>query len=318
MNKYLPTTLIKFASSTGRWWLKEINNTLTLYTTNLGSYLHFKINGATTFTLNVIPNQNIISPSQVYAIRIDKKKWQRYLAKDQQLAISLTADEHVVEIMTAGNTDADLVWTGNEGFAIESITIDQGSITASTTQKPVIDFIGDSITAGCWVNGKHASYDYRPESNYAAICADILNVDSVRIAYSAGGVLRNATGGVPTADKFLAKTDATTQWTANNPNLVIVNLGVNDRRFPEKDFQGAYDLFIQQVIATFPTAKVMVMIPFSQTYATTIKTIANHYQLPVIETAGWCCSFTDGLHPDQDGAKSAGQHLAKFLYSVFE
>lgn len=318
MDKYLPTDLIKIASRTGRWWIKQVNELPALYTTNLGSYLRLQASGVSKFTLNVIPTQNIISPSQVYAIRIDDQQWQRYPATTQQITVLLTPKKHTITVMAAGNTDADQVWAGNEGFAIQSLTVDHGHLAAAPLRHPVIDFIGDSITAGCWVNGAHAAADYRPETNYAATCADLLNVDSVRIAYSAGGVLREATGGVPTADKFLAKMDQDTRWTPNHPDLVIINLGVNDRRFPEKKFATAYDLFIQQVIATFPATTIMVMIPFSQTYAATIRTIAGRYQLTVIETVGWCQSFTDGLHPDQTGATTAGQHLAKFLHSAFE
>ena len=46
MKKYQPTDLIKFASRTGRWTVKKINNMPTLYTTNLGSYLRFKVSNA--------------------------------------------------------------------------------------------------------------------------------------------------------------------------------------------------------------------------------------------------------------------------------
>lgn len=316
MNKYLPTDLITIATHTGRWWIKLINNTPTLYTTNLGSYLRFTVTGATNLTLNVIPTQNIMSPSQIYTIRLDNQSWHRYPATDQQIHVFFSQGQHTIEVMTAGNADTDRVWTGNEGFAIKSIILNQGTLTPISLRQPVIDFIGDSITAGCWVTGKHASFDYRPETNYAATCADLLNVDSVRIAYSAGGVLREATGGVPTADNFLTNMDQTTRWIPNHPNLVIINLGVNDRRFTEQQFALAYDRFLQQVIATFPAAKIMVMIPFSQTYAATIRKTVQKYRLTLIETTGWCQSFTDGLHPDQSGSTSAGQNLAQFLRSV--
>ena len=43
MKNYQPTDLIKFALRTGRWTVKKINNRPTLYTTNLGSYLRFKV-----------------------------------------------------------------------------------------------------------------------------------------------------------------------------------------------------------------------------------------------------------------------------------
>ena len=312
MKKYQPTDLIKFASRTGRWTVKKINNMPTLYTTNLGSYLRFKISNAKKCQITVLPNQNSLSPSQVFAFRIDSGKWQRAQASLEKIDIPLDSTLHTIEIMAAGNTDIDEVWQGNEGFAIKNIYLDNGEIMA-TPQRPVVNFIGDSITAGCWVVGNHPAADYRPETNYAGICADLLNVDSVRIAYSAGGVLRPATGGVPTADVFLGKIDAQTSWTPNRPDLNVINLGVNDRRFPLTQFIAAFDLFIQQVKLTFPHTPLAIMIPFSQTFASEIRKIATKHACSIIETKTWHHSFTDGLHPDQAGAIAEGKMLAQAL-----
>lgn len=312
MKKYQPTDIIKFASRTGRWTVKKINNMPTLYTTNLGSYLRFKISNAKKCQITVLPNQNSLSPSQVFAFRIDSGKWQRAQASLEKIDIPLDSTLHTIEIMAAGNTDIDEVWQGNEGFAIKNIYLDNGEIMAAP-QRPVVNFIGDSITAGCWVVGNHPAADYRPETNYAGICADLLNVDSVRIAYSAGGVLRPATGGVPTADVFLGKIDAQTSWTPNHPDLNVINLGVNDRRFPLAQFIAAFDLFIQQVKLTFPHTPLAIMIPFSQTFASEIRKIATKHACSIIETKTWHHSFTDGLHPDQAGAIAEGKMLAQAL-----
>lgn len=312
MKKYQPTDLIKFASRTGRWTVKKINNMPTLYTTNLGSYLRFKVSNAKKCQITVLPNQNSLSPSQVFAFRVDGGKWQRAQASLEKIDIPLDSTLHTIEIMAAGNSDIDEVWQGNEGFAIKNIYLDSGKIMAAP-QRPLVNFIGDSITAGCWVVGNHPAADYRPETNYAGICADLLNVDSVRIAYSAGGVLRPATGGVPTADVFLGKIDAQTSWTPNHPELNVINLGVNDRRFPLAQFIAAFDLFIQQVKLTFPHTPLAIMIPFSQTFASEIRKIATKHNCSIIETKTWSHSFTDGLHPDQAGAIAEGKMLAQAL-----
>ena len=312
MKNYQPTDLIKFASRTGRWTVKKINNMPTLYTTNLGSYLRFKVSNAKKCQITVLPNQNSLSPSQVFAFRIDGGKWQRAQASLEKFDIPLDSILHTIEIMAAGNSDIDEVWKGNEGFAIKNIYLDNGAIMAAP-QRPVVNFIGDSITAGCWVVGNHPAADYRPETNYAGICADLLNVDSVRIAYSAGGVLRPATGGVPTADVFLGKIDDQTLWTPNHPDLTVINLGVNDRRFPLAQFTAAFDLFIQQVKLTFPHTPLAIIIPFSQTFASEIRKIATKHNCSIIETKTWSHSFTDGLHPDQAGAIAEGKMLAQAL-----
>ena len=313
MRTYSPAQLLPLARRTGRWTIKQDGNDPVLYTTNLGSYLRCRVTGTHQLTLTVGNHHSPLGPGQVYAIRVDRQQWQRFVAQPGEIKLTLTPGPHSVEVMAAGNTDLDAVWSGNQGVAIYSLAVDNGGTVAAAPARPVIDFIGDSITAGCWVAGRHAALDYRSESNYAAVCADLLGADSVRIAYSAGGVLRPATGGVPVASAFLRQIDQETSWAPNHPQLVVVNLGVNDRRYPLSQFVQAYDQFVHQVIATFPDAPIDLLVPFSQHFRDQITAIGHQHGLRVIDTAGWCPSYTDGLHPDQAGATTAGHHLAQAI-----
>ncbi|KRM36201.1 MULTISPECIES: SGNH/GDSL hydrolase family protein [Limosilactobacillus] len=313
MRTYLPAQLLPLAQRTGRWTIKKDRDDPVLYTTNLGSYLRCRVTGTSQLVFTISNRHSPLGPGQVYAVRVDDQPWRRFAAQPGKIGLSLTPGVHTVEIMAAGNTDLDAVWSGKQGFGIRSLAMDDGGTLAAMPGRPVIDFIGDSITAGCWVAGRHAALDYRPESNYAAICADMLGADSVRIAYSAGGVLRPATGGVPVASTFLRRIDQETVWTPNHPQLVVVNLGVNDRRYPLPQFVKAYDRFIHQVTTTFPGATVDLLVPFSQHFRDQITTIGHHYRLRVIDTTGWCPSSTDGLHPDQAGTTIAGHHLAQAI-----
>ena len=313
MRTYFPPQLLKIAERTGRWVVKPDNTGQVLYTTNLGSYLRIQVTGSHRLILTVANHHAALGPGQVYAIRVDGRHWRRFPARQEKIILPFTPATHTIEIMAAGNTDLDAVWNGDQGFAIRSLAVDNAGTLQAASLRPVIDFIGDSITAGCWVAGRHAAADYRPESNYAATCADLVNADSVRIAYSAGGVLRPATGGVPVASEFLRQIDHHTPWVPNHPQLVIINLGVNDRRFPTEQFVAAYDRFIKQVITTFPETPIALMVPFSQHFKEEITTIGHHYQLPVIDTANWCPSYTDGLHPDQAGTTAAGHRLAQVI-----
>ena len=168
MHRYSPNSLYELISPHGRWFIKKLNQSATLYTTNLGSRLRFIAKDVNTLTVNVLDNHNPLSPSQIYAWRIDGNQWHRELASHRSWHIECGSANHLIEIITAGNTDLDRVWNGNEGFAITSIDVKQGELI-SAPSIPVIDFIGDSITAGCWVAGRNASTDYRPESNYACL-----------------------------------------------------------------------------------------------------------------------------------------------------
>ncbi|MGN1279047.1 MAG: SGNH/GDSL hydrolase family protein, partial [Limosilactobacillus sp.] len=118
--------------------------------------------------------------------------------------------------------------------------------------------------------------------------------------------------------EFLRRIDCSTPWIPNHPQLVVINLGVNDRRFPVAQFASAYDHFVSQVTTSFSGVPVVLLIPFSQHFKAEIKTIGQQHRLPVIETADWCPSYTDGLHPDQAGTTIAGQHLARAIASFLK
>lgn len=307
---YSPAKLLPLAQRTGRWVIKRLHGQEVLYTTNLGSSLRF-LSTASQLSITVLDNGFPGAPAQVYAWRSDQGAWHRFSAADRVCTIHLPQGGHIIELITAGNTDSDRIWSGNEGFAVVGIETND-RITAAPS-RPLVNFIGDSITAGCWVNGRRPAVDYRPESNYAGLVSDWLGLDSIRIAYSAAGVIRSGTGGVPTAQGFLPQIDAATPWQVNHPRLTVINLGVNDRRFPARDFVPAYDQFVQQVRTTFPTSKVVLLVPFSQTFERTIAATAQKYRLPLVKTAGWCRDYTDDLHPNQQGALTSARHLAAVL-----
>lgn len=312
MVNYSAKFLLPLAQQTGRWTTKQVRGQDCLYTTNLGSSIRFIVNGSYSLIINVLNNGQPGLPSQMYAWRCDGLDWHRFSATTHSYQITLPdKSPHLVEVITAGNTDLDQVWNGQQGFAITEIST-AGTLTAAP-KRPLVDFIGDSITAGCWVAGKHAAADYRPESNYVGLTCDQLGIDSVRIAYSAAGVLRPGTGGVPVAKDFLLQIDADTPWQPNHPQLVVINLGVNDRRFAAEEFATAYDQFIRQVIASFPYVPIALLVPFSQTYRDEVATTAARYQVKLVKTAGWCTGFTDGLHPNQRGAQTASVHLTNVL-----
>ena len=180
MYRYFPNSLYKLIHPHGRWFIKRLNQSATLYTTNLGSRLRFIAKGVNNLTVNVLDNRNPFSPSQIYAWRIDGTQWHRELASHRSWQIECGSANHLIEIITAGNSDLDRVWNGDEGFAITSVDVEQGKLI-SAPPVPVIDFIGDSITAGCWVAGHNASIDYRPESNYVGTAIDLLHATDVRI-----------------------------------------------------------------------------------------------------------------------------------------
>lgn len=294
----------------GRWQIINWLNSTALYTTSLGSALRFSVRGTKRIVLTTSNNANPLSPSQYYAYRIDDQEWRRWPAKQNQLSITVSPLNHQINIMTGGNCDLDDVWFQKQGFSIQQLSIDDHATIEPLKREQQVLILGDSITAGCWVNGKHASVDYRPETNYVGIAQDLLsNIELHRVAYSAAGVLRPATGNVPVAKKWLDHLNFNISVSPKKYDLVVIALGVNDRRFPTSDFISAYQNYVNQVHRRYQ-CPVALMIPFLQSYRSEIIAIAQKTQCEWIDTKNWCPSTVDGLHPDQKGSDEAGKHFA--------
>lgn len=313
MTKLLHDQLKKQTRLLGRWTIRQLNGRSVLYTTNLGSLIKFHVQNSPKLKINVLNNGNPQLLPQSWAVRVNRGPWQRWSVQESSFELKLP-NQADIEIMTAGNTDLDDVWLGNQGLALAEIEFaDHATITPAKPLKRIA-IIGDSITAGCWVNGRRPSTDYRPESCYVGLISDELNLDVDRIAYSAGGVLRSAVGNVPPAAQFFAHIDAKTTWQPDvMPELVLINLGVNDRRFSNVRFQAAYRDFVKQVQHAYPGVPIALMVPFAQTYADIIEETALECHTMFIPTKNWCQSFTDGLHPDQKGSMQIAQHLVPVL-----
>ena len=301
-----PTKLMTATSPGSRWQLQAGCLTTPL----LGQTLTFTLS-ASPFLIIHAPNRaHPHSPAQSWAVRINHGPWQRFPA-GAPVTFALPAVAHIT-LMTAGNCDLDQVWTGHQGFALQALTCADHAQWSPQPPTPVATIIGDSITAGCWVAGKHASADYRPESNYVGIASDLLPQPLNRIAYSAAGFVRPGAGGVPPALAWLTQTDATHLAPAIQTPWLIVALGVNDRRYPRRQVQRAMATYFRQ-LATVTTSQIALMIPFAQTWAPELRAFGQQFHWPVIETAAWSASTIDGLHPDQAGSLTLGHHFAHAL-----
>lgn len=298
----------------GRWVEKSIKQKSTMYTTNLGAQIIFELHSASTFTLEVqrtLPNNFI---PQTLSIYIDDQLKSIQLSKNT-FDFQVTPDnKHIIRIFFAGNTDKDDVWQAQQGLAITKIN-SNGVMQPIKPSGKTIAFVGDSITAGCWLRSSALpSIGYGADINYASLTAQHLNAIDYRIAYSATGIIRFGTGGVPAAPRFLNFIDINTSAPEINPDVLILNLGTNDSKFDQDVFEFYLFKFISELKAKFGSIPMVIMIPFNQTFADVFRTLAvNDEQIKVIETKSWNVTSTDGTHPDAQGSVIAADHLTEFL-----
>lgn len=299
----------------GRWAVKQIADRDVMYSTNLGAEIDFQVTDASFVRLTFLPLAYEL-PSWV-AIQIDGLPFQRQAVTNDPLWLTLDGRPHVVRVVLSGNTDEDRVWDGNQGFAVKALTTD-GELQPVQLGRHSVTWIGDSLTAGCWVMGKQPAEDYRAEANYAAVASDLLNARNVRIAYSAVGLSKPGTGGVPVLPEVLTAVDSKTTWQPVPTDLVVINVGTNDRHTDDTTFTVVLRRFLNQVQTLYPNSRLAVMIPFNQNFAAIIRAVvAEFMQLQLIETATWQLSTTDGVHLDLAGSRMAGELTAQALRTQY-
>jgi lysophospholipase L1-like esterase len=64
----------------------------------------------------------------------------------------------------------------------------------------------------------------------------------------------------------------------------------------------------------YPGVPVVYVIPLQQTHAAVIRRLMSEYPNGyVIESEGWPVTFTDGIHPNAEGARIMGERVAEAI-----
>lgn len=212
----------------------------------------------------------------------------------------------------------------------------QGLVLSSgaTTQAPLarskrLEFIGDSITAGCCALSKVILNDY------SWLVGEALNADHTQVAYSGiclqDGVACGSPNSIGMSNQFFklqtVQYPSSPAWdfTRYQPDAVVINLGTNDNTFGVSDatFQSTYTTFLQNVRARYPNAFIFALRTFGgYKVAPTVAAVnarisAGDTKLYYVDTTGWVTTgtsdYTDNLHPSDSGHVKIAQLLAPFI-----
>ncbi len=208
----------------------------------------------------------------------------------------------------------------NEEVRFQGLVLEPGASTFALPVRPLIEFVGDSITAG-------------GADNYAWLSAEALGCDHAQIAFS-GVALTSGYGCSSTVGQdvmfFRLKNYNHSEevppvpWSfSDTPRLVVVNLGQNDQcgSEPADVMTASYARFLRHLRAVYPRTNLVALRPFGGAYAASIRQVvaavraSGDARVQFVNTTGWLAptDFRDGIHPNTVGNQKVAAHLAPLL-----
>ena len=300
----------------GRWFDKEIEGETHKVTLTDGAYLYFLIEDAASFdvTFTVITK----TEEPYFAYSIDGGEMVRQHITEPTVTLPDTG-RHTIRIVADAMTEGEGKWDRERGFALKAITpAEGGSILGIKPQEKVIFFYGDSITEGIRALNMNATSDGNSATNaYSWQCAEALGVTPYLVGYGATGIISvGSFNTMQNAVDYLSKDRPVEDGVI--PDVIVINHGTNDGGANRQTFADALTETLTRLREKYPDTPIVYLIPFNQAQArpieNTVKEMDNAY---VVATKGWKITYTDGVHPDAAGAKTAGEKLAAELKAIF-
>ena len=308
---------------TGRW---NITNGIAT-TTAAGNYFEFSFVGCCAVLCFDLTNN--IAPFPHLYISVDNGA-NIEVTLDRFIRVSAAAGTHTVRVIFKSASEQQERWYAPLVSKISLASIEADSFVAlPKDDRPVIEFIGDSITEGilidaeCVYFGDHRDLVYINDSTatYAWLTAEELNLRPVIMGYGAEGAQRTGNGNVPPVTEAYPFYSDGCPRKGTDADYVVINHGTNDRKGNMERFKEYYYNFLRMVRKNNPKAKIVALTPFGGYVAEEIKTAVERYQNETedevfyINTTGWVSP--EPLHPLRDGHKIVSQNLTRLLQERF-
>ena len=286
-------------------------------TVNSGSRISFTFNGSAVQVL--FDADGLTVPPHLW-ITLDDGEPELHLIDRPVIELTAEPGQHKVEIVVKDVNEHSNRW--NQPF--ECAVVFAGLVLDSSTRLrlagrpggPRLEFYGDSITQGV----RALSSD--PESggadgtkSYAYLTARALGASSYQVGFGRQGITRTGNGDVPPGlDSFGWNFAGSRADRVEDPNLVVINLGVNDETLTAAE----YGDYLARVRSAYQRSTIVALSPFSGKWAAEIEAAVKAADDPAIHylsTDGWIteADCTDGVHPSVAGHTKIATRLTTAL-----
>ena len=199
--------------------------------------------------------------------------------------------------------------------------------------RKIIEFIGDSITEGTWVDEHRLPYGDRcnhrnmvfqndSTATYAYLTAEALGMKPHIMGYGSVGITKSGGGGVPKV------AEAYPYYFHNNPaepsgaEIIVINHGANDFMANAQQYTEGYKELLGIVRKINPEAKIIVVSAYLERFNNELGEMIERYNTPendnvfFINSKGWIPK--EPIHPPRDGHKIVAKLLTDKIKEIIK
>jgi lysophospholipase L1-like esterase len=312
----------------GRWDRRQADRATTVCA---GSYIVARFDGRSiTARFDLSRNK---APLPTIAWRIDgiDEQWRESeIAESIELAKDLKPGEHTILLLVRGLDEHQPRWSPPLTASLTFLGFDLPAggkfVPLPDEPKLKVEFLGDSITEGVRVHGKEPGRETWPWMSdalraYPLKTAMRLDAEWRQVGFGRLGITIPGNGGVPIApDAFdwFYEGCPRDDWQAD---VVVVNLGTNDRRATSDQFRPGYAKELTAIRKAYPKAVILALRPFNGAHAEDIQAevaarkAIGDTTVAYVDTTGWLekSDYTDGVHPNAGAGPKLADRLAPVI-----
>ena len=197
----------------------------------------------------------------------------------------------------------------------------------------IIEFVGDSITEGIWVDENRLPYGNRNDhrnmvfqndstATYAYLTAEMLGMRPWIMGYGKVGITKAGGGGVPKASEAYPYYFDQKPVMSTGADVIVINHGANDSRASAEAYTKGYEEFLDIVRDSNPLAKIVVLNAFGGEHSAELKKMVEEYNqskkedIRYIDSSGWIPKVPQ--HPTREGHKIVANRLTPILKEMME